>query len=193
MDRLRNFGFLIKDIGRLYTRLFEQRASHLGMTLAQCKALAYISRNESISQIRLAELTGIEPMSLVRILDRMEADGWIERRMHPTDRRARQLHLTARAQPTLDQMWQLSDAVRMQTLAGFKAQERDLLIELLARAHANLLDAKLDEQPKSTTAARQSEAAKPDKATLRRASLLSASQRAKSVSVKRSKLQRAVR
>ena len=193
MDRLRNFGFLIKDIGRLYTRLFEQRASHLGMTLAQCKALAFISRNESISQIRLAELTGIEPMSLVRILDRMEADGWIERRMHPTDRRARQLHLTAQAQPTLDQMWQLSDEVRAQTLAGFKAQERDLLIDLLTRAHANLLEAKVDEQPKSTAAAKRGAAAKSDKATVRRASLVLASQRAKSVSVKRSKSQRAVR
>ena len=89
-DRLRNFGFLINDIGRLYTKLFEYEADHLGITLAEAKVLIALSRNAGLNQVQLAELSGVEPMSLVRILDRMEADHWIERRAHPTDRRARQ-------------------------------------------------------------------------------------------------------
>lgn len=145
MNRLRSFGFIVKDIGRLYTRLFEQRASELHVTLAECKVLTYLQRNEGISQIRLAELTGVEPMRLVRILDRMEADDWIERRAHPTDRRVRQLHLRPKAQPALEELWKLSDQVRAQVLAGLKAEERTALMDLLERVHMNLSRAQVDE------------------------------------------------
>jgi DNA-binding MarR family transcriptional regulator len=139
MDRLRHFGFLIKDIARLHTKLFEQRASHIGVTLAQAKVLVYLARNEGISQIRLAELTGIEPMSLVRILDRMESDDWIERRADPNDRRARQLYLKEKAQPLLNLFWKEADAVRAETFAEFTNDERTQLMDYLERAHANLL------------------------------------------------------
>jgi DNA-binding MarR family transcriptional regulator len=139
-DRLQNFGFLIKDIGRLYTVLFEHEAEHLGITLAEAKVLTYLSRNPALSQVQLAELTGVEPMSLVRILDRMEADQRIERRAHPTDRRARQLHLQAKGEATLDQIWKLSGQVRSQALTGFKAEERNQLITLLERVHEQLLN-----------------------------------------------------
>jgi MarR family transcriptional regulator, transcriptional regulator for hemolysin len=138
-DRLHNFGFVIKDIGRLYTRLFEYEAEHLGITLAEAKVLTYLSRNPALSQVQLSELTGVEPMSLVRILDRMEADQRIERRAHPTDRRARQLHLRAKGEATLDQIWKLSAQVRSQSLTGFKVEERNQLITLLERVHEQLL------------------------------------------------------
>ena len=147
MDRLKTLGFLLKDTTRLYVRLFEQRVSPLGVTLDQAKVLAYLSKNEGVSQIRLADLCGVDPMSLVRILDRMEGDGWIERRPHPTDRRARQLHLTPKALPLLEHVWKEADFVRAQVFTGFKAQERTQLIELLERAHANLLPTKDDESP----------------------------------------------
>lgn len=139
LDRIRNLGFLIKDIGRLYTRLFEQQSQHLGVSLAECKVLTYLTRHAGASQIQLAELTGIDPMSLVRILDRMEADGSIERRQHPTDRRARQLYLKDKAQSTLEQLWKIGDQVRAQSLAGIKAEDRNLLIGLLEHMHSNLL------------------------------------------------------
>jgi len=138
-DRIGNFGYLIKDIGRLYTNLFETEAEHLGITLSEAKVLTYLSRNSGISQIQLAELTGVEPMSLVRILDRMEADQWIERRPHPTDRRARQLHLKDGAQSTLDQIFKLSSQVSGESLAGFNADERSVVVDLLERVHAQLL------------------------------------------------------
>src|SRR5579862_1891162 len=83
MDRYQNFGFLLKDVSRLYTRRFEDRAHALALTLPQCKALAYLAKNEGVSQKRLAELIDVDPMSLVRILDRMQADGWVERESAP--------------------------------------------------------------------------------------------------------------
>ena len=87
MDTLRNFGFLVRDVSRLSAKRFERNARDLELTLAQCKVLAHLSRNEGISQARLAELTETDPMTLVRILDRMQQDGWLERRPDPGDRR----------------------------------------------------------------------------------------------------------
>lgn len=139
MDRLRNLAFVLKDASRLYTKRFEERANHLSLTLPQCKALIQLSKNEGISQKRLSELSDIEPMTLVRILDRMEADGTIERRPDPTDRRARSLYLTARASPVLDQIWQMAAQTRAEALSGLSADERNTLLNLLERVHANLL------------------------------------------------------
>jgi MarR family transcriptional regulator, transcriptional regulator for hemolysin len=139
MERFPGLGFLLKDVTRLYTRRFEERAYGLALTLPQCKALAYLSRNEGVSQKRLAELIEIDPMSLVRILDRMEADGWVQRRSDPEDRRARSLILTEKAKPILDRIWQLADETRAEALEGLSPDERTALVELLERVHENLL------------------------------------------------------
>src|SRR6266481_2920822 len=75
---MRTFGFLLKDTSRLYVERFEQRAGALGLTLPQCKALVYLADHEGISQVQLAELTDLEPMTLVRTLDCLESHGWLE-------------------------------------------------------------------------------------------------------------------
>ena len=138
MDGLRTFGFLLKDVTRLYLQRFEQRARPFGITLPQCKALAQLSRNEGISQVRLAELAETDPMTLVRILDRLEADGLVERRPDPSDRRARRLYLTDQAAPFLDTMWHLADLTRAEAFEGISKKERGLFIGILSRIHANL-------------------------------------------------------
>jgi DNA-binding MarR family transcriptional regulator len=138
MDRLRTIGFLLKDVTRLYTRRFEERAQDLSLTLAQCKALFYLERHEGVSQKRLAELTELDPMSLVRILDRMEADGWVERRPDPQDRRARTLYLTAQARPLLERIAMIASETRAEALTGLAENEREQLTTLLARVHENL-------------------------------------------------------
>jgi len=139
MDPHQNFGFLLKDVSRLYTRRFEERAQGLSLTLAQCKALAFLARNEGVSQKRLSELAEIDPMTLVRILDRMEADGWVERRSDPSDRRARSLWVTDQARPIIDRIWDLAAQTRAEALADLADEERGLLLELLERIHGNLL------------------------------------------------------
>jgi len=138
-DRFANLGFLLKDVSRLYARRFEERAHRLALTLPQCKALAYLSKNEGVSQKRLAELMEIDPMSLVRILDRMEADGWVQRRSDPEDRRARSLILTDKAKPVLDHIWRVAAETRAEVLEGLAHAERTALIELLEHLHTNLL------------------------------------------------------
>lgn len=138
MDPLRNFGFLIKEVSRRYVLRFEEQAKDLSLTLPSCKVLAYLVRNEGISQSRLAELTSIEPMAMVRLVDRMEAEGLLERRPDPADRRARCLYLTPKSGPALDEIWRLGDQVRAETFAGISQQDRDVFLAVLSRLNDNL-------------------------------------------------------
>jgi MarR family transcriptional regulator, transcriptional regulator for hemolysin len=138
VERLRNFGFLIRDVSRLYGRHFERRARDLELTLAQCKVLAHLSRNEGISQARLAELTETDPMTLVRTLDRMQQDHWIERRPDPADRRAHRLYLREEAKPVLARMWKIADQARGEVISVLSTQECQQLLELLGRLHEQL-------------------------------------------------------
>ena len=143
MDRMRNFGFILKNIERLYTKRFEALAQELSLTLPQCKALFQLSRNEGISQKRLAELAEIEPMTLVRFLERMESDGWVERRPDPNDRRARTLYVTSGAKPILEQIDKLSAQMRAEALAGLSGEQRNQLMGLLEHVYQNLLSTKV--------------------------------------------------
>jgi MarR family transcriptional regulator, transcriptional regulator for hemolysin len=139
MDLNRSFGFLVHDVARLFGRRFNQRALlFLGLTRAQCKVLGYLARNEGINQAGLADLLEIKPMTLVRQIDRMEEDGWIERQPQPGDRRARRLVLTDKARPILARILDLSNEIRAESFAGLSKDDGKQLIELLRRVHGNL-------------------------------------------------------
>src|SRR5271155_5469846 len=135
----RSFGYLVHDVARLFARRFDQRVLlFLGLTRSQCRVLGYLARHEGINQAGLADLLEIKPMTLVRQLDRMQEDGWIERRPDPGDRRARRLILTEKARLILARILDLSTEVRSEAFAGLSEEESQQLIDLLGRAHANL-------------------------------------------------------
>jgi MarR family transcriptional regulator for hemolysin len=144
-DRVRNFGFLLKEVTRRYVLRFEVRAREIPLTLAQAKALARLEKNQGVSQARLAELAEVDAMTMVRILDRMEADGLLERRPDPADRRARCLYLTAKAKPILSEIWRLSEETRAELFAGVGKAELDLFMNVLERIHDNI--SKLEAEP----------------------------------------------
>jgi MarR family transcriptional regulator, transcriptional regulator for hemolysin len=137
-DRLRNFGFLLKEVSRRYVNRFEVRAAEIPLNLAQAKALVRLEKNEGVSQARLAELAEVDPMTMVRILDRMEAEELLERRPDPGDRRARCLYLTAKAKPILNEIWRLSDEIRAEIFAGVRPQERDQFMRVLEHLYGNI-------------------------------------------------------
>jgi MarR family transcriptional regulator for hemolysin len=134
-------GFVLNDVARLLRKRFEQRARGLGLTRAQWQVLAYLSNNEGIHQGGLADLLDIEPITLVRILDRLEANGFVERRRHATDRRIWLLHLTPKAHPMLTRMRVIGDATRQDALDGLSDQERAQLLHMLTDMKQNLLEA----------------------------------------------------
>jgi MarR family transcriptional regulator for hemolysin len=90
---------------------------------------------------RLAEILKIEPITLLRILDRLEAAGLVERRTHAADRRVRLLYLTPEARPALETMRELGELTRAEALAGVAGEERERLLETLCTMKTNLIRA----------------------------------------------------
>jgi MarR family transcriptional regulator, transcriptional regulator for hemolysin len=135
----RRFGFLLKDVTRLYVQRFEQHAASLGLTLAQCRTLMRLADHEGVSQVRLAQLTDLEPMALVRILDRMESEGWLERRNDPRDRRVHCLFLTGKAKPRLEDIRRVIDVTWGEAFTGVAKRQGDMLMELLDTIRGNFL------------------------------------------------------
>ena len=138
MDLDHSFGFLVNDVARLFGRRFSHNGRRLGLTRAQCRTLGYLARNEGINQAGLADLLEIRPMTLVRQIDRMEENGWIERRPDPADRRARRLYLTDKARPVLGRIWNVANETRDEALVRLSSAEADQLIDLLGRVQATL-------------------------------------------------------
>ncbi len=147
MNPLRTFGFLLKDTNRLYTQRFEQRAAALGLTLPQCRVLIYLANNEGISQAQLAELTDLEPMTLVRSLDFLESQDWLERRNDPTDRRARRLYLKAAGRPRVAEIWNLVHLTQREAFAGIPKKQADIMIEMLEKVRSNISSLEPLERP----------------------------------------------
>src|SRR5262244_3995497 len=111
--------FLISDVARAMRTYIDQRAREHGMTRAQWAVLARLERDEGMMQTEMAEALEIQPISLLRLLDRLCEQALVERRPHPTDRRANCLYLTASGRDRLAQMMPLSREISQNVLATF--------------------------------------------------------------------------
>jgi DNA-binding MarR family transcriptional regulator len=141
-----SLAVLLNDLARLCRKRFGQvaRSRRLGLTRAQASAIIHLSRNEGINQVSLAQLMELEPITVVRLLDRLQAAGLVERRADPTDRRARTLYLTAAARPLLERIRILGDEVEAEALDGICQTERDIVIRVLISMKSNILERALD-------------------------------------------------
>lgn len=136
----RAFGFLVHDVSRLIKRRFERRARHMGLpiTSQQAAVVLNIAGKEGVSQAEVAAWLGIEPIALVRMLDKLHEEGLVERRPHPTDRRVRTLWLTPAARPVVAQILAINKAIREEAFAGMAAHARDTVIDILDGIKGNL-------------------------------------------------------
>ena len=136
-----NVGALLHDVARLIRRRFERRARHTGLAITrqQARALLSIARTEGLSQAAIATLLDIEPIALVRLLDRLHEEGLVERRLHPTDRRVRTLWLTPLGWTMVDRILAINAQVRDEACAGLSPAARDALLRALDHMKANLL------------------------------------------------------
>ena len=137
-----NFGFVVHDLARLMRKRFEQlaRMRQLGFTRAQAAVIFNLARNEGTNQVSLAQQMELEPITLVRLLDKLEAIGLGERRPDPLDRRARNLFLSATAWPLLERIKGLIEEVQQEALAGFGADQHKVLVGMLVGMKSNLLE-----------------------------------------------------
>ncbi|MEH3102001.1 MarR family winged helix-turn-helix transcriptional regulator [Sphingomonas adhaesiva] len=133
-----SIGFLLSDVARLLRRRFDERARAIGVTRPQWRALTALSRAEGLHQGALAERLEVEPITLCRMIDRLEEAGLVERRRAPADRRAWHIYLTDKSRPLLDQLRGLADDLSAQALDGLAIDQQDRLTEMLERIRDNL-------------------------------------------------------
>tara|TARA_R110002072_G_scaffold2011_4_gene16938 strand:+ start:2649 stop:3134 length:486 start_codon:yes stop_codon:yes gene_type:complete len=133
------FGFLIHDVARLLRRNFNQRVQGLGMTQEQCRVILHLSRHEGIQQVALADLLEIKPITLARLLDKLEEGGLIERHRNPDDRRAFRLYLTSNAHSVVKNILDIGLTVRADAYTDIPASDLEKLNSVLSRLKANLL------------------------------------------------------
>jgi DNA-binding MarR family transcriptional regulator len=140
-DPDRSLGVLITDLARLLRRNFDRRLESLGLTQAQWRALVNIARTEGLSQAALAECLEIQPITVGRLIDRMESAGWVERRSHPADRRAMQLYLTPKSQPIIEEIVSRANDMMADCVGGMSSTEQKQLFEHLRLIKQNLVTA----------------------------------------------------
>lgn len=135
-----NIGALLHEVTRLMRRRFERRARQAGLPLTrhQARTLISIARDEGLSQAAIATLLDIEPIALVRTLDRLHEEGLVERRPHATDRRIRTLWLTAVGWAVVEQVLAINAEVREEACAGLSPPARDAMMRALSQMRINL-------------------------------------------------------
>jgi len=146
-----SFGFLVSDISRLLRERFNTTAQSIGLTLAQARALVHLARNEGINQTALAAILEIQPITLLRQIDKLEEAGLVQRRPDPNDRRAQQLFLTAAAEPLLERIFSMGTDLSASAFCGMDERSQEVMIGLLQRVRQNLSPAGADGPPSATT------------------------------------------
>ncbi len=131
-------GILLHDVARLMRKRFEQRAKPAGLTRSQWQTLFLLSKNEGIHQKALAELQEVEPITLMRLIDKLADRGLVERRKHETDRRIWMLYITAPARSLLEDMHELGEETRDEALEHIADADRVRLHALLETMKSNL-------------------------------------------------------
>lgn len=140
-DPEKGIGFLLADISRLLRRDFDRRVRDLAITQAQWRALAHLARDEGINQAALAERLEMQPITIARLIDRMEAAGWVRRESDTSDRRASLLYLMPKAKPILDDLYARADGAVDALMQGISPTARRELRATLERMKTNLLTA----------------------------------------------------
>lgn len=128
----------IGETAHALRRAFDRKAAALGVTRAQWRVLAHLGRQPGQRQVELADRMDIEPITLCRIVDRLDEAELVERRRDPADRRAWQLFLTPAAEPLLERLHGLAHQLSEEAFAGLESEQLDAARVLLARVRNNL-------------------------------------------------------
>lgn len=131
-------GTLLNDASRAVRRRFELLTAEHGLSVPQWRLLRHILREGPCNQAILADLLDVEPISVSRLIDRMEQSGWVRREAHPDDRRARIIVPTDKARAVAPQARATALAVYAEALAGLTEDQRRALMTALQTIPQNL-------------------------------------------------------
>lgn len=136
--RIEKLGSLLQDAARRIWTRFEQRTAAHGLSAAQWRLLGHLLREGPLTQTALAALLEIEPISVSRLLDRMEQGGWVRREPDPSDRRVRIIVPTEKTTSAYASIKATAEEVYAEALAGVPAENRKILIDTLCAIVSNL-------------------------------------------------------
>jgi DNA-binding MarR family transcriptional regulator len=126
-------GFLISRLGMVAQKRFAELLEALELNTRMWGVLNVLDAEGTITQHALGKLVGIDPSSMVSTIDELEAKGLVERRPHPTDRRAHALYMTEDGRKTLARGRKLARTAQDELLAPLTAHEREQLHSMLLR------------------------------------------------------------
>jgi len=133
-----SLGFLMADVSRLMRRLFQERLESSSLTLAQARALIYISRSEGIRQVDLAEMLEVRPITLGRLVDQLASSRLVERRSDPADRRVYRLFLLPAADEQLTAIRNVVAIIQEQALGQLDSDQASAVLFALSTMRENL-------------------------------------------------------
>jgi MarR family transcriptional regulator for hemolysin len=142
-----SFGYLLNDITLLFRKHFDRRAVKFGLTRAQWRATKMLYHREGLRQTELAEFLEMEPIAVGRVIDRLQAAGFVERRPDPKDRRAWRLYTTAQASGVIDDMERIARELRRECTGGISYEEMMQAMDVLTRLKENLQALDVAETP----------------------------------------------
>lgn len=132
-------GVVISDVARLLRTEFDRRVRRLGITRAQWLVLTRLHRHPGASHSELAEMMEVEKATAGRMIDRLVANGWVERRVQRDDRRVKRVYLTPEAERVHKRIWRVAEATVDAALGSLSAQESRQLMALLQRVKKTLV------------------------------------------------------
>lgn len=133
-----SFGYLLNDVTLLFRKHFDRRAVKFGLTRAQWRATKMLYHREGLRQSELAELLEMEPIAVGRVIDRLQAAGFVERRPDPKDRRAWRLYTTEQARVIVDDMELIARDLRRDATTSITHAEMTQAMAVLNRIKENL-------------------------------------------------------
>jgi DNA-binding MarR family transcriptional regulator len=129
--------FEIGETAHALRKAFDRLAVGLGVTRAQWKVLFRLTRTPGLRQVELADMLDLEPITLCRIVDRLEEAGLVERVRDPDDRRAWRLHVTAQAQPLVEKLRGVGAELIGHAFSGIDPKDIEITRRVLAQAREN--------------------------------------------------------
>lgn len=131
---LSRFGSAIAETARVLRLRLDERLQPLGLSQSKWRALLNVWRGgEGLTQKALAERLGVEGPSVVGLLDRLAADGWIERLVCREDRRVRRIYLTEKARSTVEEIESVAAELRGEILGDIPEQDLWQCMDVLRR------------------------------------------------------------
>ncbi|MDQ0318325.1 DNA-binding MarR family transcriptional regulator [Pararhizobium capsulatum DSM 1112] len=136
-DRMDSATYLASLLAKNFSRALQERGHKLGFAPGQFPVLLELWSEEGLTQKQLIDRLDIEQATMANTLSRMERDGLVVRRRHPTDRRAQQIFLTERAREMESEAKEAAIAADQSLFSGFRRFERELMLEYMRMAIAN--------------------------------------------------------